>query len=459
MSVVIVNYPVSLSARRQIAEIFHTQQSRLNPFILIDQVLAIHLAMHTQAERLPLLLRCTLPFTYYQPFVRDVGPTADEMFCGRKEELRTIMDPNGASIVYGGRQLGKTALLERANSLSHHPDDGEYAVYVSILSCDSERGAATTISEAIAKRIPGFARCSSLKSVCDQIDSLIATGDVSKVLLLIDEADRFLASISEEEYLPIQPLVDLKRATSNRFKFVLAGLHNVCRAKNATTNNGIFGQLGTPLCVKPLEPSEALQLIGRPLTYLGFQIDRFPHLETILTNTNYYPGILQFFGYELVESMTRQYGEYYRAVDGNPPYTLTTEQLGAIINSSQLNKSIKDKFRWSLELDQRYFMIARCVALLYYDYEGESSSTALQEGFTVEEIRKTALDWQIHCLENESVGNFAVLLDEMVDMGILSRPTPDERRYRLRRYSFLSIIGSSPDIIIDDIEEQNGDAF
>ena len=26
----------------------------------------------------------------------------------------TIIDPNGACVVYGGRQLGKTALLERA---------------------------------------------------------------------------------------------------------------------------------------------------------------------------------------------------------------------------------------------------------------------------------------------------------------------------------------------------------
>lgn len=459
MSMVIVNHPISLSARRKVAELFHTQQSRLNPFILIDQVLAIYLALHSQAERLPLLLRCTLPFTYYQPFVRDGGPTADEMFCGRNRELRTIMDPNGASVVYGGRQLGKTALLERARSLSHHPDSKEYAVYVSILSCSCEEESAKAISEAISKSIPEICQCDSLKGLCDQIGRLIEDGKASKVLVLIDEADRFLASICELEYLPLQPLVDLKRATDNRFKFVLAGLHNVCRAKNATANNGIFGQLGEPLCVRPLQPSEALQLIKRPLTYLGFQIDRFPHLETILTNTNYYPGILQFFGYELIESMTRQYGDYYRAVDGNPPYDLRAEQLGAIMNSAQLNNSIKEKFRWSLELDPRYFMIARVVAMLYYEHEGEGDTLALQEGFGVDEIRENAESWQIRCLEDETASSYTALLDEMVDMGILSKPVPDRRCYRLRRYSFLNIIGPTEDSVFEDIVEHNEDGI
>ena len=59
-------------------------------------------------------------------------------------------------------------------------------------------------------------------------------------------------------------------AMKNKFKFVLAGVHNVCRAKNATRNNGVFGQLGEPLCIKPLSPTDALQLISRPLRYLGF---------------------------------------------------------------------------------------------------------------------------------------------------------------------------------------------
>ena len=454
-AIVFINYPISLQNRRQMAELFHTQKSRLTSFLLIDQILALYLALHQETERMPLMLKCTLPFTYYQPFVRDSGPTADEMFCGRERELQTIIDPNGATVVYGGRQLGKTALLERAKSLRMKPDNGEYAIYVSILNCDSEESASLAISDAMRRAKLDFPKCSSLREVCKAIDSIMKKDDASRVLLLIDESDKFLESISDSGYSALQPMVDFKRETKNNFKFVLAGLHNVSRAKNATSKNGIFGQLGEPLCIKPLTPNEALQLISRPLTYLGFQVDRYPHLETILTSTNYYPGILQFFGYTLVETMTKQYGDYYRATDGNPPYTLHKEQLGAIMNRSDLNNSIKEKFRWSLELDSRYFMIARCIALMCYDSSGQADEIDIQKGFLADEIKKWADDLGIFCLENETSQSYMNLLDEMVDMGILVRPAQNIPRYRLRRNSFLNIIGSDLDSVLEDIDNNN----
>lgn len=404
---------------------------------------------------MPLMLKCTLPFTYYQPFVRDGGPTADEMFCGRQRELQTIVDPNGASVVYGGRQLGKTALLERAKSLLMKPDNKEYAVYVSILSCDNEESVPLTISEAMRRAKLEFPECKSLREVCGGIDDIMQRGVAARILLLIDESDKFLAAISDGGYVALQPMVDLKRETKNDFKFVLAGLHNVSRAKNATARNGIFGQLGEPLCIKPLTPSEALQLISRPLTYLGFQVDRSPHLETILTSTNYYPGILQFFGYTLVETMTKQYGDYCRAADGNPPYTLHREQLGAIMNRSDLNNSIKEKFRWSLELDPRYFMIARCIALMRYSGEGQPDGIDIQRGFLADEIKIWADDLGILCLEKEASQSYVNLLDEMVDMGILVKPVQDVTRYRLRRNSSLNIIGSDLNAVLEDIDVNN----
>lgn len=270
--------------------------------------------------------------------------------------------------------------------------------------------------------------------------------------LLIDEVDDFLEAIADQAYKQLQPLVDLKRETKNNFKFVIAGLHNVCRAKNATRNNGIFGQLGSPLCIKPLSPTDALKLLSRPLSYLGFQINRYPHLETILTNTNYYPGILQFFGYMLVETLTGQYAKYYRAANGNPPFTLQDDQLGSVMNSSDLNKSIKDKFRWSLELDSRYFMLARCITLLYHYYEDDRSSGSWL-GFEVDEIIEMARTYKILCLQNETPEDYKNLLDEMEEMGILSQPQPD--RYRLRRSSFVDIIGDNIDVLEKAIDDNN----
>lgn len=454
VSIVILNYPITLAVRRQIAEEFH-KTSGQNPFILIDQVLVIYLALHQITERLPILLKCALPFTTYQPFVRDGGSTADEMFFGRSKELADILNPNGACVVYGGRQLGKTALLERAESLFNKPENKTYAIYCNILNCVTEKQLVLKIIEDIRKKTHlSMNDCDSIEQLCNEIEGMFSKLKVEAMLLLLDETDKYLGSIANNDYVQLQPLIDLKRRTKNRFKFVLAGLHNVCRAKNATARNGVFGQLGTPLCVKPLSPTDALQLLSRPLKFLGFQIDRYPHLETILTNTNYYPGILQFFGYTLVETLSTHYGKYYRAVDGNPPYTLQDDQLGAVMNSADLNRSIRDKFRWSLELDSRYFMIARCIAILYYLSEDESNTWL---GFSIEQIKDIAQDYKIICLESESDNDYHNLLDEMVEMGILSKPDDTKKLYRLRRSSFITIIGSDFDAVDADIIKSNAE--
>ena len=450
-SIVLIDRALERVTRRQIGELSH-QKSGQNPFILIDWVLILHLAMQDDTKRLPILLACTLPYTTYQPFVRDGGPTADEMFCGRTKELNTIMDRNGASVVYGGRQLGKTALLERAESRCHCPENKEFAVFCSIINKKTEKDVAEHILDAINTKTGfGLKPTSTLKDMCCQIESLFRNGKVYSFLLLLDECDDFLGSIAENSYQQIQEMINLKRSTKNAFKFVLAGLHNVCRAKNSTEKNGVFGQLGEPLCVRPLQPSEALQLLWRPLCYQGFQIDPYPHLKTILTKTNYYPGILQFFGYKLLETLNDQYLKYYSAAKGNPPFTLNDEQLGAVLSSADLNNSIKAKFRLSLVLDQRYFMIARCITMLYYFEQEERRGN--WKGFSINQIMDMANGYDIHCLINMSVPEYKNLLDEMVDMGILSKTEGDA--YRLRRSSFIGIIGADIDTLDKDIVENN----
>lgn len=456
ITIVLLDRPLDAARRRLIGEIFHTQTSGQNPFLLIDQVLFIYLAMHQVTERLPALLMCTLPYTTYQPFVRDGGSTADEMFCGRTQELATLIDPNGACVVYGGRQLGKTALLERVESRCSKPENRAYAVYSSIVRMKSEEEVVATLVSDIERKTDGKIKldgCATLKDMCRTLSTMFRDGRIISMHLLIDEVDDFLASIADRAYAPLQPLIDLKRETKSAFKFVIAGLHNVCRAKNATKKNGVFGQLGTPLCIRPLSPSDAAKLLSLPLSYLGFKADSGPHLETILTNTNYYPGILQFFGYTLVQTLSGQYTRYYRAADGAPPFVLQNEQLGAVMSSADLNKSIRDKFRWSLELDARYFMIARCLTMLYHCYEGSRDPSSGWLGFKVEEIIEMAHLYDIHCLENETADSFRNLLDEMVEMGILSSPAPG--MYRLRRSSFIGIIGEDMDRLEQEIIAAN----
>ena len=208
MSIVFIDQPIDAAARRYIGEIFHTQKTGQNPFLLVDQVLLLYLAMHQETERLPAMLKCTLPYTTYQPFVRDGGSTADEMFCGRATELATIIDPNGACVVYGGRQLGKTALLERAESRCSKPENKAYAVYSTIIRQKSEAEAVETLLADIKRKTEGkvaLKPCGTLREMCAQLSRMFMTGQIVSLHLLIDEVDDFLGAIADEAYRPIQP--------------------------------------------------------------------------------------------------------------------------------------------------------------------------------------------------------------------------------------------------------------
>ena len=219
--------------------------------------------------------------------------------------------------------------------------------------------------------------------------------------------------------------------------------------------NSVLDQLGDPLCIKPLSPIDALDLISRPLEYLGFQIKPDLHMEAVLANTNYYPGIIQFFGYKLVELLSTQYSKYYEAAKQHPPFPLNSKQLGSIISSGDLNEGIRKRIRWTLELDPRYYMLARCIAWLYYYHENDRSGSSL--GFTVEEIQEVATDafgQPLPELKDAGRAEYVALLEELVAMGILSY-LEAHNTYRLRRHTFLSVIGKN----LESLEKEVAQLF
>ena len=87
-----------------------TREHRL--FLVIDETLLLFLAVRAP-NRLSALFRCTLPYSAAQPYATTSGLVPQELFYGRQRERETIMDQSGACFIYGGRQLGKTALLRQ----------------------------------------------------------------------------------------------------------------------------------------------------------------------------------------------------------------------------------------------------------------------------------------------------------------------------------------------------------
>ena len=79
-----------------------------------------------------------------------------------------------------------------------------------------------------------------------------------------------------------------------------------------------------------------------------------------------------------------------------------------------------------------------------------------KNSFSVDEIISMANEYTIHCLENETKNGYINLLDEMVEMGILNQPSPGI--YRLRRNSFVDIIGENFETLDAEIISCNEEA-
>jgi len=454
-TVVLVNLPLDLSYRRRVADLTHTSTMSKNPFLLIDVVMMIYLASLRRSERITAMLQCTLPYSTYQPFCDDNSSSGigDEMFFGREEEISSLTTDNPPCFVYGGRQLGKTTLLLRATNLCHKPELREVAVYVDIKHCNTEGTFVEKIVQAInsklrASRISVLPICKRISILKTNIERLFGEGKLVSLFLLMDESDIYLDSISKDNYSSLEDFIALKRSTHNKFRFVFAGLHNVSRAKNAAKNNSLLGQFGRPLCVRPLRYRDASNLLLRPLRYLGFKVAKYPYLDSILANTNYYPGMIQFFGNILVKrSLIERYS--YRSNCGNPPFQLDRSQLSRVIASDSLNKSIQEKFVMSLQLDDRYLMLSKCITALYHIND---KSNMIWMGFSIAEIKDMADFLGVKILAKEE--HYEDLLNEMVDMGILEL---SDSKYRLRRRAFVDMIGNSLEKIEHDVEEANSE--
>lgn len=432
----LVDYAIPLQERRKIAEDFMSSD-REYPFIVIDRVLLFYLAAQEQANRMQVLLECTLPFSYTQPYVDGKGDVPDEMFFGRHTELSKIRFGSPSCFVYGGRQLGKTALMRRTESLENKPDDKQFAVYLDAKENNVEK----TVSQISGKLfklkiIPNQPK--TMSELCNSIERKLTEGrSVKKLLLLIDEADAYLEDDRLLDYSSTKKLWDLHRDFPQDFKFVFAGLHNVARTAYGSENNSLIGQFKM-VPIGQLSKKDAQQLIQKPMGYLGFRL-KDEQIASIIENANYYPGVLQYFCHEMLEEVYGNYRNHFSAQKGNPPFEIKEENLKRIISKANLSNEIKDRLSLTLKLDPRYMFFANLIAYLYY--QDKENGYLNPHGYSIRTIKQYGKEFAPHLTDYD----YEQILPEMDKMGIL---VTDNGQYKLRRASFLEMIND-----YDTVEE------
>ena len=457
----LVDSAITVMDRRKLAKSISRITSN-KPFLLIDRCLALYLADTPRTDRWKTLIRCSLPFRVINPYFENSAmPIPPDMFIGRREEIQKIIAPDGPNLLYGGRQLGKTAILRRIEFQQNRPSDGNWASYVDIRGMNHV-DAVDTIAKALRRNkfFTSDVKPDTWRALINSIESQLMDNEANKkhtLLLMLDEADNILKLFEEDDFQPLDDMKRLQQTTNGRFKFVLAGLHNVLRFSNkALGGNSVLPHLGG-ITIQPMKFSDGRELLEVPLSYLGFTIDPGQEdiIAQILYNTNYFPGLIHFYASRLVEHMKEISSEVTM-----PPYKLSRDVLLRMIGDESFRQQRTEKLMMTLKVDEEdqdayYYILAYALAMCCYE-----SEETLLHGASAAKIREVCIREYANCrigkLTNQQV---EVLLDELVTLNILRSEERDGVRfYMFSRSSFLEMLGSEDDVIMNFLETLDKEA-
>lgn len=427
-----MNNAMTLPERRNLAKIMKITPNLKN-IIVIDKVMALYLARFDDANRGKKMLQTALPFARVQPYTAG-GFVAPEMFIGRSEELDQIRDMSGPVFVYGGRQLGKSALLRQVKSIENNPAQLNYAFFIDLKNLDSERTLKKIVYELQNAKLIGEVQTwqdfsMEMHKLLD--GKLRGVYKPNKLLLLMDESDTFLSGKDSE--IAIDILRELLVAFNGQFKFVLAGLHKVIRFEQ----NSSFGNLNH-ISVLPFKPADAMELLVKPMSYLGFRIVDDSLISAIFSRTNYYPGSIQYYCKMLVDAVGNNYAKQKFDVSKNPPYTLDDDYLKNMLGNREFQEEINQKFQITLHLDDDnyYEILALAVAMSYYEANRPV-------GVDLTSIKNNCLMCGVDKITKLSDVELTSLLDEMVALNLLRRT---EGKFEFNRYAFWHMMGTESEV-------------
>ncbi|MFI6346129.1 hypothetical protein [Streptomyces sp. NPDC050560] len=435
---------LSREARAELAAGSH----RLQPLLVVDDAALAYLAARGNRQ-VSTATQILLPFSGVNPYIREKrGRIGGEMFYGRDAERGSIIKPGGTQVIFGGRGLGKSALLSDAGARFTRQRLGYHlSIYVNLDQENIGKGSSLgpeilwsvlsnelTSTQVLGRQQGRKAPQDDFKRVHEGVCGWLEKDSRRRLLILLDECDRFFEA-DAPRFDQTKKLKKLGDDTMDRAKVVFAGLHSVQRFSKLASN-GPFGHLAqTPKVIGPLAPQVAADLLLKPTGALGFKIDDVDLVNRVLGYCSYQPFLLQMFGHRLVEVMHRK-----RARPGaeGPPYTVELDDIEAVESDTELRAGISAAFKDTLSLDHRYDVIAN--ALAYH-----ARQHGLEVRLTDAELREECERWWREGFERLDSEGFRCYLSEMVGLGVLA-PNHDGRGWHLRGPNALRMIGTSHEV-------------
>jgi len=430
----------SEASRRRLAKLC---RDRARTFLVIDYTL-VYAAATSPLPMLAAVFRLATPWTYYNPYTEGGGAVPPEMFYGREREIASITgySSNATAFIYGGRQLGKTAMLDtvtkRFNNGSNH-----VAINIDLLARGFGKGEAlhnfwSVLTSALrSKNVIEEEEKTGKDGQCLEVVSEWLEKDNSRrILLMLDEADRFLNEDGKTNFSVTGKLKYLKDASKSRFHLVFSGLHNVKRTTVAV--NDPLVQLGSDIPIGPLldehERRDAERLIEEPMAACGYYFQRKELVWRVMFLALYSPSLIQIFCSKLMKYVNLNLPVYDGKHSG-PPYIITERDINDAYRTQELREDIIYRFNKTLELDGRYDVIACVIA------NDMLSNPGRRDTYDPIWLRDESMKYWPEGFSQYTgaLDRFKVLLKEMEGLGVL---LSEGDHYTFRTSAIANIMGT-----------------
>ncbi len=406
----------------------------------LDTTLLMYLC--GERNQLSALLEIGLPLAWAQPYITHGENVAKEMFVGRESEISDLIESDRRCIVFGGRQLGKSALLTHVRREYHNPhaEDQLFIEYLDVNDLGDPQKPEDIgkifwqrvleklkMSGAVKdekRRLKKGRRFQWSEYVSNLIESSLKSYERRRIILLLDETDKLLESDSRIDFQLIRVIRSLMVRTGRRFKVVLAGLQSVQRYHH--WKNHPFAQLGSEIVISPLKPKAAEDLIIRPFRALGFQFKNVELVSRICSISNYHPGLIQIFCYRLLENLYENFSQWK-----NLTRFVSEEDVLRIESDPSFNRDVRDRFNWTLDLDYRYKVLTYGLVLEHQPTDARF----------VKEFKKLGMSWWPQVFKKMDHQAMRSVLAEMEGLGVLLKVEGIDRKYRLRSPNLLRLLG------------------
>ncbi|MER5397324.1 hypothetical protein [Streptomyces sp. NPDC002599] len=440
-------YPLGLNGRREMAARARTASSQ--QALVVDPAVFGWVAARSPRS-FRATQRVTLPWTAYNPYTPFVaGLVPPEIFYGRQEEIAAVTDPLGALFLYGGRQLGKSALLRKVQA-SFPGTPGHKAIYVDLKARGvGEAEPAERIWAVLEDELKRVGVLSGSvdsghtpDAMLDRVERWLEESHDRRVLVLADEADAFLTADSkavrgrggDATFSNVLRLKGLMDRTDRRFKIVFAGLHQVQRFSHLSNVPLTHG--GPDVLISTLKPAEAQRLVVEPMAAFGYRFERPELVWRVLAATNYQACLVQIFCERLVATLRGK-----SLASAKWPITVTDEDVRSVTGSAQVHRHIAERLRITINLEDRYRVLALVIAL-------RSQEDRYRGGYDADELLRAAKERWREGFSSLTASDVRIYLDEMVGLGLLIQ-LADARLYAVRSPNVVSMLGTREDLELE----------